>query len=478
MRLLLLFSLFFAITNLYGQNGFLRYYDGYPNGGVPYCLEKTPDGGFLIGGNAGDPDTPSIAAMQLMKIDAAGNKIWEVRDHETNFDNIQDMVVYDDSTIFCAVSLNVNHIALVKRNTSGHIIWIKQFFQPDTIGHLLRIIKVQDGNLVIAGDVNRAFDSDSAESLILKADTAGNILWLTRYFSPLGNGAADVIEAPDSSLFFAGRLHSIDTAAHLDYFFWMLGKLDKQGNLQWVKTYDDSNGYCWGLSLLNNGNIALAGSELSHAKMLIVNDTGLVLTTQIVDTALHQETFFWRIKSKDNSIVLLESYFHGITNDSFTDIKILKYSLTADSFYFEKLFGQFNYQNPRDMELLPNGSIAVTFHEFGDSSTCFHCTGLLVVDSTGCNPDLCTTSISEVAKPKLLTVFPNPCSNVLNIRSPEGELLQDVNITDVTGQVIWSKSFTGGVPQLKISLPDIARSFLLVRAKAGGKDYYAKVIKE
>ncbi len=478
MRLLLLGSLFFSVINLYGQNGFLRYYDGYPTGGVPYCLEKTPDGGFLIGGNAGDPDTPTIADMQLMKIDATGHKIWEVRDHVTNFDNIQDMVVYDDSTIFCAAQLDANHIALVKRNISGHIIWIKQFFQPDTISHLLRIIKLRDGNLVIAGDVNRAFDSDSAESLILKADTSGNILWLTRYFSPLGNGASDVIETPDSSLFFVGRLHSIDTAAHLDYFFWMLGKLDKQGNLQWVKTYDGTFGYCLGLTLLNNGNLALAGAELSDAQMLIVNDTGLVLTTRKVDITMQYERYFLRVKSEDNTIVLLEHYYNGPANDSFVDIKIWKYSLAADSFYYEKLFGQPNYQNPSDMQLLPDGGIAVTFHEFGDSSTCFHCTGLLVVDSTGCNPDLCATSISEVATPKLLSVYPNPFMDVVTIRSPEGELLRQITIMDITGSLVWHQNLTNPVSTYAISLPSLAAGVFFITAKSNQNYYYAKIIKE
>jgi len=122
---IILLSLVLCSSLIFAQNTFVRIYPGQPSNipnqyvpSGPNCLEKTIGGGFLIGGAAGEPDTPGMAKMQLRKVDIEGNLIWEVKDRVTFNDEIIDLVEYNDSTIFCAAQIG-SKAALVKRNGQG-----------------------------------------------------------------------------------------------------------------------------------------------------------------------------------------------------------------------------------------------------------------------------------------------------------------------------------------------------------------------
>ena len=444
---LLTFSfLLFVNKNLYAQNAFLRIYPGTPGtqgfycGSIPTCLEKTNDSGFLIGGYTCQPDTPGFQKMQLRKIDSQGNIIWDMIDRVTTYDEIDDVVAYDDTTIFCAVRLLGSHGGIVKRNKQGKIVWAKDLFNiVDTCTGINSLIKTKDGNLVFTGAYYNCSGADVA-IIIAKIDTAGNYLWKKIVHRPYSSSGLDIVETIDSNYLVTGFTSYTDTILHLEAAQTFLAKYSADGNEIFLKVYGNIQlGFSGrSVAVLPNTNIALAGEGIyspwsqSDGALIITDDTGRLIS-YFIDT-ITNPNLYWRIKAKGNYAYLLESSSEFHTSDTSADFRIQRYSSVTGSIDFSKSYTLLGSQGyPYDMEVLSNGSMAISFYE--QDSVCPGCTGFVVLDSTGCVPDWCATFIKEVETGNI-SVFPNPFYQSFTI---SGFYQADVILLDFMGNIVFSR---------------------------------------
>lgn len=441
-KLITLFAAFLFVSTSFAQNTFLRFYPGQfaTNsstiyvGSIPTSFDVTPDGGFVIGGFMVDPDTLSIQKMLIRKVDASGNQVWVKHDRVTLFDEIDKIVVHDDGSIFCATRFGSN-LGLVKRNSNGDILWAKTLLpNPDSCSMATAMLKTREGNILIAANTRLCANIDLDMEFIL-LDTAGNTLWHSTMPTPERNGVSDITEAPDSTFYFAGSVEEVDSTG--SYIRSVLGRLNKEGSLLFSKKYGESE-HGMAIGLNPNSNVVMCGQinsvfipPGSNSYTRILSDTGSILH-QHVDS-FPNANFPTGLSVVQNNAHLLQ-YYYNSNPDTTVGMAYFRYNTTTGQVIFSKNFGLLGEQNPKAIKAFPNGIVAILFHE--SDSICHSCTGLVLVDSTGCVTEWCYTSMPNIAAPAF-KVYPNPYSGRFKI---EGIKSADVILSDLSGRVLWQQS--------------------------------------
>lgn len=463
----------------HAQPSFLQIYPGEPGtqgfycGSIPTCLEKTNDGGFLIGGYTCLPDTPGMQFMQLRKINATGNLIWDVKDRVTTYDEINDVVAFDDSSIFCAVRFGAQ-AGLVKRNATGDIVWAKNLIPfSDTCTAANALIKTTDGNLVLCGGYYACTETD-VDIIVIKIDTIGNIIWRCIIPLPWSNSALDIIEASDSTYLITGFTEDIDTSHYYTKTF--LTNLDLDGNVNWFKTYGTrQGGRC--LTLLPNKQIAI-GNGLdnsfqqwsSDGLFYITDDTGNIVY-EYLDT-IKRGNFYCKAKSFGNYVYLIQTVNEFYSSDTGTDFKLQRYSTLSGQIDFSKSYTLLGSQSyPLDMEILSNGNIAISY--YAQDSLCPGCTGLVVLDSTGCVPEWCATFIREIESNPSIHIYPNPFNQFIQV---SGIDYAQLRLLDYMGRELMLR--TNITSNTKIDLPPLPNGIYLVELKKGEMKWTEKMVRQ
>lgn len=457
------------VVRLNAQNTFVRFYNGIPTGGIPYCVESTTDGGYLIGGYNGQLDSFNVINMQVRKVDANGNEIWKREDNVRGWDMVHDIVINEDHTFYEACELGFKP-GLCKRDTDGTLRWAKVYTTNDTSGTFFSIIKATDGNLVMVGGITPDSIPD-INILVQKTDTEGNIIWRRIIPQTMSGAASSIIETFDSSYLITGYTQNdypnIYNATTQQFF---LLKIEGDGTIDYYKTYGDTAKGADAQSIAQspNGDILIAGSftditpNSNEAAFYTLDDTGKLIHTYF-DTIDHQN-FFTTCKIHNGDLYLLERVGKNQNNDSSTDIKVIKYALSTNTIVFENLFQIIGVQGPADMLVNNDGSIIIAFTQ-SDTGACYVCTGLAKLDSSGCVTDWCYTGVSIIEGEPTVTVFPNPFNNELMIEPedvPKGTIIELYNLT---GALVKPPISVTGTDKTEIDTKELPNGFYLLNVQ-------------
>jgi hypothetical protein len=123
-----------------------------------------------------------------------------------------------------------------------------------------------------------------------------------------------------------------------------------------------------------------------------------------------------------------------------------------------------------------NATITVTTHDGAKTAACqVTVNGLKVAYLSG-SKKVENTSVDSQSQ---LMVFPNPTSNgILFIKLVSVSESATINIFDLTGRMIYTRTFVNdsGIQQLYI--PELKRGTYLVKVRQGKLNYYRKLIVE
>ncbi len=177
------------------------------------CVIQTSDGGYAIAGTVN-------GVAEVVKINSVGNIQWDRTFGEATFANsiIQssdDGYVLADSTGGSGPSLGDN-FWLVKIDSSGGILWSKTYGSEDMDAGY-SIVQNTDGSFVMAGLLwNRTTfaDSTSVGVGLVKADSAGNQLWLKNY-PGFGSPSSMTRGSDGSYILCSSMLDKIDAIGNL-----------------------------------------------------------------------------------------------------------------------------------------------------------------------------------------------------------------------------------------------------------------------
>lgn len=158
---------------------------GGPNLDIAYCISLTADGGYLLAGR-----TQSFGAgneeFYLVKLDSSLVVEWSptVGNNNPDYASWAEELT-DRSIIACGYTvINGWDILLVKTDSTGNVIWKKNYGTPLDNEYAYVVKPTSDGGYITAGD-QTSNGGAIRKALISKVNTAGNVVWCKSF---LANG--------------------------------------------------------------------------------------------------------------------------------------------------------------------------------------------------------------------------------------------------------------------------------------------------
>jgi uncharacterized repeat protein (TIGR02543 family) len=162
---------------------------GTDSGGEQSCaIEQTGDGGYIVSGTTNAFGT-SNGDIWLLKLDAAGDILWEKTYGSTWVETGAKVVQTGDGgyVVACesysfSADMNLSDIWVLKLDASGDIQWQKAYIIPCNNG-LSAVRQISDGNYIVAGNRDISFSSTTRDNrgLLMKLSAAGDVIWTKGY---------------------------------------------------------------------------------------------------------------------------------------------------------------------------------------------------------------------------------------------------------------------------------------------------------
>ncbi len=225
--LVLLFIFVFAKES---YSNFAKTYGGNDSD-YAISIQQTEDGGYIVAG-----DTYSFGAgskdVWVIKLDAAGNIEWQKAYGGTSHDNTYAIQQTQDNGYIIAgrtLSFGVSSgdAWLIKLDSYGSIEWEKAY-GGDYEDYAYAVQQTQDEGYIITG-YTLSYGVGYYDVWVIKLDTLGNIEWQKTYGESDNNDAAySIQQTQDEGYIVAGKSNSFGTG---DYDMLVI-KLDAAGNIE------------------------------------------------------------------------------------------------------------------------------------------------------------------------------------------------------------------------------------------------------
>lgn len=208
---------------------------GGSNWDVAYNIEATSDGGYVVVGRthskgAGDSD------IWVLKLDGAGNKIWDKTFGGSGFDAAESIIQTSDGGYAMACltkskGVGKEEVWVIKLDGTGNKIWDKTFGGSD-MDIARSIVATSDGGYAIT-DFTSSKGAGSYDAWVIKLDGTGNKVWEKTFGGGALDEARSIVAASDGGYAIAGFTSS-KGAGKEDA--WVI-KLDGTGHKVWDKTF-------------------------------------------------------------------------------------------------------------------------------------------------------------------------------------------------------------------------------------------------
>jgi hypothetical protein len=272
-------------TDLFGNIQWEKFY-GSTNDERGYVVKQVP-GGMIYGGamlSANYDDLRNTGGWDglLLKLDSSGNILWKKNYGGSEGDSIRDVIhTNDNGFIFCGYTFSEsyeNHHGgkdfwIVKTDHNGEIQWEK-VLGGSQYDMAYSVVQTRDNHYVVAGysfstngDLSGMENHGNGDYWIIKLDYYGNIVWSKLYGGSGWEEVRQVIETRDRGFLLAGVASSKngdvkDSKGRWDA--WLV-KLDRNGDLEWEKTYGGSSyDKAFSVQQLSDRGFVVAGMTKSN----------------------------------------------------------------------------------------------------------------------------------------------------------------------------------------------------------------------
>jgi hypothetical protein len=428
-----------------------------------FSINMTNDGGFIIGGqnsaNGGDvTGNHGDADAWIIKIDSVGNIQWQKSFGspygdgcfyiEQTSDNGYIAACYAGTGGDVIVNYGIVDYWILKLDSAGNMQWQKTYGGSD-IDYAKCVKQTIDGGYIIAGytlstDSNITFNHGNEDVWIIKTDSIGNIQWQkcyggSGYDNMYGNGS--ILMTPANEYLICASTNSNDGDVNFNHGsndYWLL-IIDSIGNIIKQKTYGGSDeDELRSILPASNGGYFLAGYTLSNNGDVTLN---------------HNPFDVWIVQTDSTGSILWQNTYGG----SFSD------AMNGSRFMVENNIGNYviastTFSNDGDVNG-NHGPCDVWLFELNNA------TGIQETQTI-------------ILEPK---AYPNPFSNILNLRIPYANEKITAVLSDPTGKIIsffnsqnkpenslWNLNFdylnlTPGIYFLSIKSSKIYQSIRLVK---------------
>jgi uncharacterized delta-60 repeat protein len=222
-----------------------------------YCIQQTSDGGYIVAGYTWS--SSEWEDVYILKLDASGNKLWEKTFGGSDNDGawfIQQTI--DGGYIVAGYTKSYGsgwyNAYLLKLDGAGNKVWEK-VFGGSSWDEARSIQQTNDGGYVVAGYTS-SFGAGSYDVYVLKLDTSGKEVWSKTFGGSSDDLAWSIQQTNDGGYIVAGYTKSFGAGSEDVYIL----KLDANGNKLWEKTFGgsyDERAYC--IQQTRDGGYIVAG---------------------------------------------------------------------------------------------------------------------------------------------------------------------------------------------------------------------------
>jgi hypothetical protein len=232
---------------------------------------QTSDGGYIAAGfTSSFADGGSVG--WLLKLDAAGNVLWEAGVGSGVFNGFLADVVETAQGDFVAAGgigdfeEDVRYAQLAKLDDSGGAMWHRAYEDPGGSWTTFRAIRpAQDGGFILAGSIETIAGGDLDDMWVLKVGGDGAVEWQKSYGTVGYYDEAEAIEPlPGGGYLLAGNTSSLNPGMSKA---WVM-RLDDEGGIVWQNSYSEG-GTCSAAALIQaeTGGYFIAGGALKEGEV-------------------------------------------------------------------------------------------------------------------------------------------------------------------------------------------------------------------
>lgn len=202
--------------------GYEQWHKIYLNhSGYEVCIRQTSDDGYMLTDQA-----------KLLRLDSSGNELW--RYPILGYGEANSLVITPDNDYLITTNVEdtiagLQKAEIIRFSDNKEILWRKRFGELD-ITRANFIEKTNDGNFMILGTV-RNFE-ELSDVQLTKIDESGNILWQTRFEKSGFEFVTQLTPTKDNGCVISGF-----SVGERDIAEAMIIKVDQYGKQQWLSTF-------------------------------------------------------------------------------------------------------------------------------------------------------------------------------------------------------------------------------------------------
>lgn len=345
------------------------------DGSILFC-------GFTISSAFGDND------MFVVKMDGAGNVLWSNlyggsgNDQALSIDKTFDggFIIGGTSNSFTG---NFTAVA-IKIDASGNVVWSK-YYAGGNQDYGTKLIRTNDYGYIMTGYTN-SFGAGENDMYSLKLDQDGGIMFQRVYGNTVNDFANTITETDDDGFILGGYSFSFGSSGEA-----IITKIYGDGIIEWSKTYGGAGlDNITDIRVISNGFVACGstnsfGLTTDDALVFNIDDNGFVYWARTFGGNAGGTDAFSKLQvNSDGSITLAGFTVENPSN--LADISLTK--LFGDgAFQWQKTFGSTG--NDAGISLFVKSDFGYLLAGNMESATTSNDSYILSLksDGTGCSPD-------------------------------------------------------------------------------------------
>lgn len=399
-------------------------------------IANSPNGGYYV--SLMSSPGPLSSEIQLLKLGLTGNVQWE-KYHYLDQDTVTaatEIEVFKNGDILHQI---LKGIRFTRLDSLGTVVWAKHL-SIATPHHFIRAhVTLDDGVGVLAMDVS---NPNNGGIIFCKVSSIGNLQWskTIKFTTPsLIIDPTNFTQTSDSGYVIVGK----NSFTSLSNFIPFMLKIDKNGNVLWMKNYsvNTQTGAIFSeISELKNGNLITHGI---NSNLLFTSGAGsdLIIQTDVSGNVIHSALYYDSIYVKH-----LRLYSDNKLSIIYSKIPYTQkpYILTKESNDFtqncNKYVPAFATASNNTTPLSTN-TISIT--GFASYSPYLLSSPVVITFSVLTTPECAVvSSVNDLSRESnFLSVSPNPANDYFELELGKSKETK-VRITDQLGRTIDSFSFS------------------------------------